>query len=502
MSRPLPSIKRARAASAVALSAILAGCVVGPNFHTPATPVVSGYAMVGDDANPGPIRAVIGEKVVADWWTLFHSPALDQLIRQAVAGNPTLEEARDRLEASRQAVKAESGLLTADANAGAQRERANLNALSGGSFSQFAVPGLPPFPTNPEFNLYSIGVTVSYNLDLFGGVKRRGESLKATEEAQARELDAAYLTLTGQVVAQALTIADANIQIQSLNDIGADDAHDLAMIRTAYRAGGASAADVAQAESALAQDQSTIPAQRQRLAAARHQMAILLGRPPAAWTPPDFDASSGSLPEVLPVAVPSELVRSRPDILEAEAKLHAATAQVGVETANLYPNINLTASLEQSALTPQTLFSYASTGYNIGAGLTAPLFHSGELKARQRQAEANARAALAAYEVTVLAAFDQVADVLTSLANDNQSYADQARALDAAGRRVDMVRRGYAAGGVSAFQLLEAERDLRRTRLQLNQQGYGRYADVAQLLLATASVPPGVAAGNTPIPTP
>ncbi|HEY5007362.1 MAG TPA: efflux transporter outer membrane subunit [Caulobacteraceae bacterium] len=495
----MPSIKRARAATAVAASALLAACVVGPNFHAPAPPAVSSYSMVGDDANVGPTQAAVGDKVVSEWWTLFHSPALDQLVRQAVAGNPTLAEARARLEASRQAVKAEDGRLIADANAGAQRERANLNAFSGGSFSDFNIPGVPSFPTNPEFNLYSIGATVSYNLDLFGGLKRRTESLRASEEEKARELDAAYLTLTGKVVAQALTIADANIQIRALDDINANDKADLDMIRKARVAGGASAADVAQAESLLAQDRSAVPAQRQRLAAARHQMAILLGKAPAAWTPPDFDANSGSLPAVLPVAVPSELVHSRPDILEAEAKLHAATADVGVATANLYPNINLTASIEQSALTPGSLFNYASTGWNIGAGLTAPLFHSGELTAKKREAEANARAALDVYEQTVLTAFAQVADVLTALANDNQSYADQTRALDAANARVEMMRKGYAAGGVSAYQLLEAERDWQRTRLQLNQQGFGRYADAAQLLLATANVPPGVAEGTVPL---
>ena len=484
MSPALPSIKRARAATAVAASALLAACVVGPNFHAPAAPAVTSYSMVGDDANIGPSRAAIGEKVVSEWWTLFHSPALDQLMRQAVAGNPTLAEARARLEASRQAVKAEDGRLIADASAGAQRERANLAAFSGGAFSKALPGGFPSFPTNPEFNLYSIGATVSYNLDLFGGLKRRTESLRASEEEKARELDAAYLTLTGQVVAQALTIADANIQIQDLTEIDTNDRADLDMVRKARAAGGASTADVAQAESA----------------AARHQMAILLGKTPAEWSPPDFEANSGSLPQVLPVAVPSELVHSRPDILEAEAKLHAATADVGVATANLYPNINLTASIEQSALTPGSLFNYASTGWNFGAGLTAPLFHSGELTAKKREAEANARAALDAYEQTVLTAFAQVADILTSLANDNQSYADQTRALDAANSRVGMMRKAYAAGGISAYQLLDAERAWRRTRLLLSQQGFGRYADAAQLLLATANVPPGIAEGRVAAP--
>jgi NodT family efflux transporter outer membrane factor (OMF) lipoprotein len=499
MNPVLPSIKRARTATAVAASALLAACVVGPNFHEPPTPSVTRYSMVGDDANIGPTQAAVGDKVVSEWWTLFHSPALDQLVRQAVAGNPTLAEARARLEASREAVKAEDGRLFVDATSGVQRERANLAAFGGGAFTQALPAGSPAFPTNPEFNLYSIGATVSYNLDLFGGLKRRTESLRASEEEKARELDAAYLTLTGHVVAQALTIADANIQIQALEDIDANDRADLEMIRKAHAAGGASDADVAQAESQLAQDRSAVPAQRQRLAAARHQMAILLGKAPAEWTPPDFEANSGSLPAVLPVAVPSELVHSRPDILEAEAKLHAATADVGVATANLYPNLNLTANIAQNALTPGAIFNYASTGWSIGAGLTAPIFHSGELTAKKREAEANARAALDVYEETVLTAFAQVADVLTSLANDNQSYADQTLALDAANSRVVMMRKGYAIGGVSAFQLLEAERDWRRTRLQLNQQGFGRYADAAQLLLATANVPPGVAEGKVPL---
>jgi len=207
MSVTLSSNRPLRAAVSVTMAALLtAGCVVGPNFHTPATPAVSTYAMPGDDPNMGPIRAAIGDKVIADWWTAFQSPALDDLVRQAIKTSPTLEEARDRLEASHQAVAAESGLFTADLTSGVHRERANLAAFSGGSFSNFNIPGLPPFPSNPEFNLYSIGGAVSYNLDLFGGVKRRTESLKASEEAQARELDAAYLTLTGQVVAQALTI--------------------------------------------------------------------------------------------------------------------------------------------------------------------------------------------------------------------------------------------------------------------------------------------------------
>ena len=175
----------------------------------------------------------------------------------------------------------------------------------------------------------------------------------------------------------------------------------------------------------------TISGQRQRLEAAKHALAILLGKAKSNWIAPDFTARSFTMPQTLPVSLPSELLRNRPDILEAEAKLHAAVAEVGVATANLYPNINLTATLEQTALTPQNVFSYSSTAWTLAAGLSAPVFHSGELKAKQRQAQANARVALAEYELTVLQAFGQVADVLSSIAHDNQAYEAQKRALDA-----------------------------------------------------------------------
>ena len=460
---------------------------------------MASYAMAGDDANSGVMRAAIGEKVVGDWWTLFHSPALDSVIREAIAGSPTLAEARARLAQAHAAIAAETGLVSADLHAGAQRERANLNAFSGGTFSDFSgIPGLPAFPTNPEFNLYTLSPSISYNTDIFGGVRRRREQLKASEEAQARELDAAYLTLTGQVVQQALIIADANIQIRSLTDIAQSDKDDLAMVQRAFAAGGASKADLAGLESQLAQDQAAIPVQRQRLAMARHALAVLVGKPPASWTAPDFDETSAVLPEVLPVSLPSDLVRSRPDILEAEAKLHAATAEIGVATADLYPKITLSAMLSQDALTPQTLFSPTSTSWSVAGGLTTPIFHSGELHARKREAEDAARVALAQYEVTVLQAFGQVADVLSAIAHDNDAYARQASAMEAATARAAMMRKGYAVGGVTAQALLDAERDAKRLRLDLAQKGTGRYVDAAELMYATASVPPGAAQGPLP----
>lgn len=486
-----------------AAAAALAGCAaVGPNFTPPAPPASQGYAQAGDAPSHGDVQTEVGAKVEAEWWTLFRSPALDSVIREAIANSPTLDAARARLAAAHEEVRAETGQLSVDASAGYQRERANLYAFSGGAFSPNALPGFT-FPTNPEFNLYTLSGTVSYNFDLFGQVRRTREALKADAEAQARELDAAYLTLTGQVVAQALTIADANVQIAALQDIVASDQSDLEVVRKARAAGGATAADEAAIESELAQDAAAIPAQQQRLAAARHQMAVLVGKSPSAFNPPDFNANSGVMPTELPVSLPSELVRNRPDILEAEAELHAATARIGVATAALYPNITLSGSVTQNALTPSQIFSPISNSWAIGPTVSAPIFHSGELKARKREAEDQARAALDNYEQTVIAAFAQVDDALQAVAHDNDAYDQQSKALDAATSRLEMLRRGYRAGGVSALQLIDAERGWRRTRLALSQQVTGRYGDAARLLLATASVPPGAAdarAGTAPTP--
>jgi NodT family efflux transporter outer membrane factor (OMF) lipoprotein len=488
------SIRRLRpTVLAISAAALLAGCVtVGPNFHAPAPPASTGYAQAGDDTHAGAVQAAVGAQVTADWWTLFHSPALDQVVREAIANNKTLEQARARLAAAHEEVTAQTGLLTADGSASYKYERANLNSFSGGVFSSSSVPGLT-FPTNPEFNLYSIGGDVSYNLDLFGGVRRQKEALKADAEARARELDAAYLTLTGQVVEQALTIADATIQIAALSDIAANDQADLDMVRRARAAGGASASDVATVETELAQDTAAIPEEKQRLAVARHQMAVLVGKAPSEWAPPNFDAGSGMLPPVLPVSLPSELVRNRPDILEAEAQLHSATAQIGVQTAALYPNIALNANISQDALTPSQIFAPISDSWALGPSLTVPIFHSGELHAKKREAEDQARAALANYQQTVLMAFAQVDDALQAIAHDNEAYAEKAKALDAATAKLEMMRRGYRAGGVSSLQLVDAERSWRRTRLALSQQGTGRFSDAARLLLATASAPPGAA---------
>ena len=216
----------------------LAGCkTVGPDFQPPAPPPAQRFAMAGDDA----VQRAAGEKVAGDWWALFGSPELDAVVRQAVAGSPTLARAKATLAQSKQAIAAETGLFSGGLTAGAKREHANLSAF-GFSGQKFGL-------SNPTFSLYSVGATVAYDLDPFGGSRRRKEALNATAEANAHEVDAAYLTLTGKVVEQALAIAAARAEIAAAEQIVESDRADLDMMRRAKAAGGATDFDTAAVES-------------------------------------------------------------------------------------------------------------------------------------------------------------------------------------------------------------------------------------------------------------
>jgi NodT family efflux transporter outer membrane factor (OMF) lipoprotein len=469
------SIERTLALAAAA--AALAACTtVGPNFHRPAAPTVAGYAMNGD-ASPAGVRLAADAQAAGPWWRSLGSAQLDAVMADALAGNQTLAQADATLEKARADVAAARGAKApqVDANAGAQRERINTQAF-----------GFTGFPS-PTINLYSIGATVSYDLDLFGGERRRVESAQALADAQARRADAAYLTLTGNVAAQAVKIAGLRAEIAAVARILADDQQTIDIVHKAVALGGAAPSATVSGEAQLAQDQALAPPLEQQLAQARHALALLVGRSPGEWTAPDFAFDSFSPPAEIPISLPSALVHQRPDILAAEADLHAATADIGVATANLYPDIRLEAGLTQEALSPLTLFSFNSTAWNAGVGLTAPLFHGGTLRAKQRAAQAQARASLAQYRQTVLSAFVQVADVLTALAEDDARLTDLDRAQAAASANLDNARTAYRLGGGALLPVIDAQRQLARARLNRVETAGQRLIDLVMLYAATAN---------------
>jgi NodT family efflux transporter outer membrane factor (OMF) lipoprotein len=459
---------------ALAAGALLAGCAVGPDFKRPPAPNLTGYTMQGDDAVAPAASATVQ---AGAWWRAFNAPVLDGVMAQALAGNQDLAAAEATLRAAQAGETFARGGAwpQADLNAGAHREKINTTAF-----------GFTGFPS-PTVSLYTVGGGVSYDLGLFGARKRRIEGASARREAQAHRVDAAYLALTGRVAQTVFDIAALRGEIDAVNAIVEDDRRNVDMVHQAQEAGGAAPAAGLGAQAQLAEDLGDLPDLKQRLAAARHQLAILVGKAPAEWSAPDFDLAAFTGAPAAPVSVPSELVRRRPDILAAEAELHAALADVGVAEAALYPSISLTASLTQTSLTTTDLFKSGASGWLVGAGLTAPLFHGGQLRADKRRAEAEADAALARYRQTVLTAFAQVADTLEALAHDQEELAARQAALDSADANLRTTRAGFEKGGVSLIDVLDAQRQRARALRKLSETQGRRLRDLGLLAVASAA---------------
>jgi NodT family efflux transporter outer membrane factor (OMF) lipoprotein len=465
---------------ALAAATALAGCTtVSPNFRTPEGPkgaAASGYAMAGD-ATAAEARLDAAARPAGPWWQAFGSPELDQTIRTALADSPTVAEVRATLERYQAEARAARGAQRpqVDADASVQRERINTQSF-----------GFTGFPS-PTISLYSIGGTVSYDLDLFGGRRRETEQAQALAEQAARQADAAYLTLSGNIALQAMEVAGLRAQLAAVQGVIEGDRQTVEMVRRAEAAGGEAPSATTSAKAQLAEDEALVAPLQRRLAAARHQLALLAGKSPAEWTAPDFDMDRLTAPAEVPVDLPSTLVRRRPDILAAEAKLHAATAAIGVAVANQYPDIRLSANLTQAAIKPQDLFNYSSSGWNLLAGVTAPITHGGTLKAERQAAEAEARASLARYQATVLRAFVQVSDALAALATDQEQVAALTRSQETAEARLRDAQSAYRLGGGALIQVIDAQRQLSRARLALAEAQAQRLSDLVQLYAATAA---------------
>jgi NodT family efflux transporter outer membrane factor (OMF) lipoprotein len=468
----MSSDKRTRIAAAVALGLSLTGCTVGPDFKPPAPPTTTRYLPL----NEGP-SAVTGTKVAGDWWQLFHSPQLDLLVKQAIDDSPTLDAAKARLTQAQEAIAATAGALYPQVGLGTSISRQKVSA------TEFGL-GPNAFPLPPNFNLLQVGPTVSYTIDLFGATRRGIEQQSALTEFQRDQLHAAYLTLTGNTVAEAIQNALFAAQLNAVAEILTIDRDNLDLVRKANRAGVVPDSDVVSAESQLAHDATLQPPLEQQLSVTRHALAVLAGQTPGDWSAPEIDLTKMKLPAQLPVSLPSEWVHQRPDIQASEAQLRAASAQIGIATARLYPAITLSGGLSAASLNGGTLFSTAGLVWNIAAGLTEPVFDGGLRRAEQRAAIAAFRAAAADYQQTVLESFGQVADILQALNHDSQMLTAQQRALDLASESVRLQRVSYSKGGTGLINLLDAQRQYQQTRLDYIKAQAQGYQDSSLLLVA------------------
>src|ERR1700676_5198881 len=455
------------------LCAGISGCVVGPNFLAPPAPTATSYtadALANLGASHTSLDSTQPEP--DEWWALLDSPRLDTTIRQALAANRSLDAARSTLaEAQSNSYGAEAGRYPhVDLDAGVGRQKYGAAFLG--------PQHLPPF------SYYSIGPAVSYTFDFAGGVRRTIEQQRAMTDYQRRELDAAALSVSGNVAMRALAAATARAQIDNLEALLADDRSDLKLVQDSFADGAATRVDVLNAQSQLANDQTLLPPLRRDLSVANHALALLAGRTPAEWTAPEFKLDEFNLPPRLPLTVPSELVHRRPDILAAEAQLHAASAALGVASANLYPQLSLTATASLQANTLHALFDARSAAGGLAASLTQPLFDHGALRAKQHAALNAVQVSLANYEQVVLSAFGQVADALEALDHDQELLASEQSAVAVAAENLALTRESYSAGNSGVLQVLEAQRQNQQARRGLVHAQAQRLQDTVQLLLA------------------
>lgn len=466
----------------------LAGCAVGPNFHEPPAPPVEAYRK--DALPPATAAASVptgdaqrfleGAEVPARWWTAFASDELNRRVEQALAHSPTVASAQAALrQAQENANAARGGLFpSVDAKVGATRGNANGLGATTGTTAAGGASG----PST--FTLYNAGVDVGYTLDLFGGVRRGIEAQSALADSQRFVLEGTYLSLAANVATASFREASLREQIRATEQIVADYRTELDLVEKQNTIGAKSLADVLVIRTQVATAEATLPPLHQALEQTQTQLAVYLGEFPSTAQLSAVSLDALTLPRDVPVSLPSVLTRQRPDVRAAEAQLHQATAQVGVATANLFPQITLSGSLGSVALHAGDLFGSGSKSWSVGGSLLAPLFHGGTLRAQKRAAEAGLDKAAADYQGTVLTAFQNVADSLRALELDADSLQAQAAAEKSAADSLELVRFQYRNGAANYLQVLDATRQQQQARIALIQARAARLADTAALYSA------------------
>ena len=471
--------------SASAAALLLSGCAVGPDFVRPDPPTVTGYTATPLPASTasGLTEIAAGEAqifatgldVSGQWWTLFESDALNELVALALEANPDLKAAEAVLNQVRENYLATQGPLfpAVGANAGAQRQQSPQT-----SNTQF---------NNSLLNLYNATVSVSYVLDVFGGTRRAVEAAGAQVESQRYQLEATYLTLITNVLTAAIQEASLAAQIEAVDEIIAVQTQALDLMTQQFELGAVARGDVLAQQSQLNQTQADLPEFQKQLAQTRTQLAILLGRYPAENAPPGVTLLDLNLPQELPLSLPSDLVNQRPDVRIAEASLHQASANIGVATANMLPQFTLSGNYSTSSTSipgSAGLFGAGTAGWSLAAGVAAPIFQGGQLSRQRQAALYGFEVAEAQYRSTVLTAFADVANVLNALRFDAEALSAREVAADTAQQSLEITTERFRAGAIAYLPLLDAQRTYQTARISLAQSQGARFADTVALFQA------------------
>jgi NodT family efflux transporter outer membrane factor (OMF) lipoprotein len=435
------------------------------DVHSASADVAGGEAQV----------LLIGREIPAQWWRLFRSPELNELVEKALKANPSVKSAQAALRQAMENSKAQASVYwpSVQASYSASRER---NAI--GTLAPTLTSGAP------IFSLHTAQVAVSYVLDPFGGTRRQVESARALAESQRFQLEATYLTLTSNVVAAALQEASLRGQITATAEIVRIQRQTVQIMQLRFEMGAIAMADVVAQKASLAQSEAAVPVLQKQLAQQRDLLAALAGAFPSDDLIGQFKIDTLKLPTELPLSLPSALVRQRPDIRSAEEQLRSAGAEVGVAIGNFLPQISLTADLGTTGISIAELFKAGNSYWNATGGITQTLFSGGALIHRKRAADAALEQAAAQYQATVIAAFQNVADTLRALKFDAIALEQQVQAQRSAAESLEIVRRELDLGAVNPLALLNAQQAYQQSAINLVQAQVNRFADTAALFQA------------------
>jgi NodT family efflux transporter outer membrane factor (OMF) lipoprotein len=459
----------------------LVACAVGPNFHRPTAPAVSHY---GNGADPKSSISAHGAAqtfdsdlpVDSDWWQLFRSPQLDGVVREALEHNPGIAAAQASLRASQDNLRSGYGIFfpSIDAEVGAARER--YSPLNFGPAGK-AVP-------SSLFNLFTLSSSVSYALDVFGGQRRLVEGLHAEADLARANAQATYLTLATNVANTVIAAAAYRAEIDATRQLVKLQKQQVDIANVQAQAGIVPYSNVLTLKSQLASYEAMIPQFEQKLAQSDDLLAALAGHVPAEYSPPPVRLDDLVLPRRLPLSLPSDLIRQRPDVLAAEATAHAASANIGVATAAMLPSVTLSGGIGASTTSLSNLVPANGHAWSVGAGATAPLFEGGTLWFKRKAAIDDYQQAIALYRETVIGAFEQVADTLRALDHDAQILAAEDEALSAAAQALQLVQANYEAGVATYLYVLVADTQFHQAQLADLQAIATRHQDTVALFAA------------------
>jgi multidrug efflux system outer membrane protein len=464
---------------------LLAGCTVGPDYRRPEIATPSAYS------DAAPINAApASEAALSAWWTQFNDPELNALIERALANNLDLATAASRIRQAREqeVIAGAAGLPKAGANAAAVRLNTNPHsiplpaALAGGAPGG----GPPPSITTPtHLNLYAVGFDASWEIDIFGGVRRGVEAARANSEAALWQRRDGEVSLTAEVASQYFALRAAQTRIALLNDELKAQRDTFGLIQARNRVGFVTRLDVNQQQTQVESTAAQLPDAQAQARAALHALAVLLGQPPEALES-ELAASAAmpTPPASLPVGLPSELLRRRPDVRAAERQLAAANADIGVAVADLYPKFNLLGVASLASTRLDTLFNPMSAS-SVGVGyITWPILQGGRIRANIASTKEQRAQAYLAYQKTVLNALKDVEDALDRCNADRDKQTALQHALDAAQSSLTIAQAQYGVGLVTFLNVLNGQDAVLKARDQLVQADAQYAQDLASLFKA------------------